>query len=285
MSDKKNTCKEFRRFFKKIASYIKPNEDSYEKDICLRFFGLILGFDLNKKQDCNNPAYEFVQSTFAGQANDEKLRKITYGTGEIPQSNCKYFLSNMDINKFKLVFDELPSSAQQGLTSAMRYYYGDVCLENCHEKIMQVFTIILKKFTFKSSLAIPVFDPYPDLVDSDFVEVIERLSTALSGNDETELLYNPKNIKEKISDSLLCNKVKGNLVYNFCKLDEIISNIDTNARINKMIRFAWLEEQKNNNDISTSFENIVNAIMGKGKCSREKSETIVSYFIQKCEVF
>lgn len=301
-----NTNKEFSKFIKRIRPFITSDDALASYSICQRFFELVLGYDSNKKKDDNHPVHRYVLNNF----DDEKARKIFQGTDAIPSINCDYFLSNLDSSTFKEVYDGLPTIAKQNLVTAMTYYFGDVTEENCYIKILEIFELILKKFKVNSSIQIPVFDPYPEEIDPNIVSVIANISNSLYEIEDIGLLYSPKHIKEKVKDVLLCRKIKANISYNFYTLNEILSLCDEDERISKAIKNIYLkeikeleqkeknkrlpkdkkindadkEEQIRINHVNT-FEKLVLWVMAKGSCSREASEMIVSYYIQKCEVF
>ena len=121
-------------------------------------------------------------------------------------------------------------------------------------------------------------------------ELIEKLNDV--SPDDVKLRYTPLSIENKVSDRILQMKIRGYIVdgmydaVNSC-IDNLTAENKLNARsLSKCIRRTYEDASETTTSQSDIFNAIVKYIYAKtGQKYYEACELLVSYFVQRCEVF
>jgi transcription elongation factor Elf1 len=121
-------------------------------------------------------------------------------------------------------------------------------------------------------------------------ELLERLQDV--SPEEADLRYTPLKIEEKVSDNLLRRKIRGFLTDGM--YDAVNSSIENLAAENRMnvrtlstsIRRIFEDANDTTDNQSEIFSALTNRLVAKaGQKYLEACELLVSYFVQRCEVF
>lgn len=122
-------------------------------------------------------------------------------------------------------------------------------------------------------------------------KVLEKISIA----DEEELVplnYNPVPVRQKIEKKYnpLYFKVKGYVVPYFEKVDDWLKQMDQDGRqhyrsFSNAMKINWLKLKMDDVSQPDAFEQLVNWLETNTHEDKMACEIVVSYFIQKCEVF
>lgn len=121
-------------------------------------------------------------------------------------------------------------------------------------------------------------------------ELLERLQDV--SPEEVDLRYTPLKIEKKVSDNLLRRKIRGFLSDGM--YDAVNSSIENLAAENRMnvrtlstsIRRIFEDANDTTDNQSEIFSALTNRLVAKtGQKYLEACELLVSYFVQRCEVF
>jgi hypothetical protein len=121
-------------------------------------------------------------------------------------------------------------------------------------------------------------------------ELLERLQDV--SPEEADLRYTPLKIEKKVSDNLLRRKIRGFLADGM--YDAVNSSIENLAAENRMnvrtlstsIRRVFEDANDTTDNQSQIFSALTNRLVAKaGQKYFEACELLVSYFVQRCEVF
>ena len=131
------------------------------------------------------------------------------------------------------------------------------------------------------------FNRLPD----DIRELITMISTG-EPITESELRMSPLCVEQKISDKLLLRKVKGYVVDGMYEMvNDAIEQLAASNRLNvrqfeRSIKRMYEDAEDSISGQSEIFKSLVNYLFAKsGQKSYEACEILISYFVQRCEVF
>ncbi len=124
---------------------------------------------------------------------------------------------------------------------------------------------------------------------------IENILENLGGVDYSslpKLNYDAVKVKDKIykNDFLLIRKNIENVTSYFLFIDEKLKGMEKENKIHYeelsiQVRLAYLEARKIMNGQEQIYESLVDWLVTKTKQRRDSCEIMISYFVQKCEVF
>ncbi len=121
-------------------------------------------------------------------------------------------------------------------------------------------------------------------------ELLERLQDI--SPEDAELHYTPLKIDQKVSDKLLLRKIRGFLADGmYDTVNSCIENLAAESRMNvrtfsKSIRRIFEDANDTTNNQSEIFSALTKYLFAKtGQKYFEACELLVSYFVQRCEVF
>lgn len=124
---------------------------------------------------------------------------------------------------------------------------------------------------------------------------IRELITIISTGEpitESELRMSPLRVEQKISDKLLLRKVKGYVIDGMYEMvNEAIEQLAASNRLNvrqfeRSIKRMYEDAEDSISGQSEIFKALVNYLFAKsGQKSYEACEILISYFVQRCEVF
>lgn len=125
----------------------------------------------------------------------------------------------------------------------------------------------------------------------DIRELISIISTG-EPITESELRMSPLRVEQKISDKLLLRKVKGYVIDGMYEMvNEAIEQLAASNRLNvrqfeRSIKRMYEDAEDSISGQSEIFKSLVNYLFAKsGQKSYEACEILISYFVQRCEVF
>lgn len=125
----------------------------------------------------------------------------------------------------------------------------------------------------------------------DIRELIMMISTG-EPITESELRMSPLRVEQKIADKLLLRKVKGYVIDGMYEMvNEAIEQLAASNRLNvrqfeRSIKRMYEDAEDSISGQSEIFKSLVNYLFAKsGQKSYEACEILISYFVQRCEVF
>lgn len=151
-----------------------------------------------------------------------------------------------------------------------------------YEKLVELKKAILEKKSIRSIIN-------EISLQDDIIEIINNLIMDLP-NATTQIKIKAVKVERKISDPLLCNKIRKNVADYYKFIDNHFKRLNLKDRLYELIllnfREAFLRISTNEMDEQVIFDNMVNWLSQQSKnLSRTANEIVISYFIQHCEVF
>lgn len=160
-------------------------------------------------------------------------------------------------------------------------------VQNSPEKkaeLIELKTALLNRATAMDAVA---SNRLPD----DIRELITIISTG-EPITESELRMSPLRVEQKIADKLLLRKVKGYVIDGMYEMvNEAIEQLAASNRLNvrqfeRSIKRMYEDAEDSISGQSEIFKSLVNYLFAKsGQKSYEACEILISYFVQRCEVF
>ncbi len=130
-----------------------------------------------------------------------------------------------------------------------------------------------------------------EVLDNQIKSVLTKIKTA----DEEELIelnYNPVSIREKIpkENNALYFKIRGFVMSYFFKIDEWLKEMDQDGSTHystlcSNIKICWIKLRLRNISQTEAFSYLTDWMIEKTGEDRTPCEAVISYFVQKCEVF
>ncbi|OTA18060.1 hypothetical protein Xvie_00746 [Xenorhabdus vietnamensis] len=131
-------------------------------------------------------------------------------------------------------------------------------------------------------------------IEDEICDIIDALYNEYDLNDDCEISYQPKNIDEKLNETITKptkRKIKNNVGDYYIFIKGKLASFDQNDpdlsdMISLQIKTFYLKQKRFGYDQQIIFENIVAWINSKTKPkSSDAAEILASFFIQNCEVF
>lgn len=130
-----------------------------------------------------------------------------------------------------------------------------------------------------------------EVLDEHIKSVLEKIKTA----DEQELIelnYSPVSIREKIykENNALYYKIRGFAIPYYYKIDEWLKEMDQDGSTHystlcSRIKICWLKLKERKISQTEAFNRLTDWMVEKTGEDRTACEAVISYFVQKCEVF
>lgn len=170
-----------------------------------------------------------------------------------------------------------------------------VCPE-CASKIKQNHTAQMTNRLVEIKHRLMEIDRQSSILTSERLEKgVEKVLEKISIADEDELVplnYNPVPVRQKIEKKYnpLYFKVKAYVIPYFDKVDDWLKQMDQDGRqhyraFSNAMKINWLKLKMDDVSQPDAFEQLVNWLETNTHEDRMACEIVVSYFIQKCEVF
>lgn len=169
---------------------------------------------------------------------------------------------------------------------------------NCHEKFDKPRT--LDEYNFLLNLKKNILNTkeikneyYNYNIEDEIKEILSLLSKEEINEEEIELVLDPIVIDKKTNETITIltkRKIKNDVSDFFNIIQNEFKNIDsTNTNKSELIatqiKSFYLKISQNEKNQNIIFNQIVEWIHSKTNVSKEASSIIVSYFVQRCEVF
>lgn len=153
------------------------------------------------------------------------------------------------------------------------------------EEYMKLYN--LKRNLISSRTVRTMFNELP--VQEEIIQIITSL-IYLSGSEGTELSLDSIEVKNKISEPLLCQKITNYVAEYYTFIDNGFRNLNIgDAKYREILctfKLAYLKISAKSTSQEEIFNNLVNWLSTKsGISSRIPNEIVISYFVQHCEVF
>ena len=123
------------------------------------------------------------------------------------------------------------------------------------------------------------------------IETVLRLVHDLDGSDDTRLKLDPVTIDRKITDTRLRDRVRGDVLPLFDGVNSILERLDgervfNSERFAKQIKRAYEDTKDSGLSQRQIYDLLVEKLNSKsGGQYKTACEVIISYFVQRCEVF
>lgn len=127
-------------------------------------------------------------------------------------------------------------------------------------------------------------------LQEDILSIVNNIITILPSAKKVKLNSQAVVVDKKITDKLLCQKIRHYVADYYKFIDNFIKSFNLNNSTYELIllnfRTAYLNISVKESDQQTIFNNMVDwLIQNCNNPSRTANEIVISYFIQHCEVF